>query len=397
MPQSLLEQITQADKEEAVRGDGRIYSRPGSRFWWIAYYHNGAQKREPAVYFSGKKNGSKIEATEENREAAEKFLKHRLNEITAERYGGPAFIGPEHRRFTVSQLLDALEADCKLRHVHSPQWASQLKQVRTQFGDCRAIDLTTERVDKYIEQKLEAGARPATINRNTQLLAQAYKLAIERKRLATAPLIRHLSEAGNARHGFFSETEFRAVASNLPPDLADFALFGYLTGWRKGEIRSLRWQDVEDDVIRLRAENSKNGEARCVTLNGELEELIERRKTQRQVKVGSTVMLADLVFHREGQPILDFRKAWASATKLAGVPGRLFHDLRRCAVRNMIRAGVPERVAMQISGHKTRSMLDRYNIVSEKDMREALQKTQNYLMTVAQEERRRQVEIRGVQ
>jgi integrase len=150
-------------------------------------------------------------------------------------------------------------------------------------------------------------------------------------------------------------------------------------------------------VIRLRPENSKNGEARCVTLNGELEEVIKRRRTQHQVKVGSTVMLTDLVFHREGQPILDFRKAWAAATKLAGVPGRLFHDLRRCAVRNMIRASVPERVAMQISGHETRSMLDRYNIVSEKDLRDALQKTQNYLVTVGQEERRRQVEIRGVQ
>ena len=381
-----------------MRGQGRIYSREGSRYWWVAYYHNGKQKREPALYCTGKKNGQKIEATEENREAAEKFLKHRLNEITAEKYGGPAFVGPQQRRITVSQLLDALEADCKLRGVDSPQWKSQLKQVRAHFGDWRAIDLTTEQVDHYIQGKLEEGVRPATVNRNTQLLAQAYKLAIERKHLATAPIVRHLSEAGNARKGFFSEVEFRTVASNLPSDLADFALFGYLTGWRKGEIRSLRWQDVEDDVVRLRAENSKNGEARCVTLSGELVELIERRKKARQVKTKTVAFLADLVFHHKGEPILDFRKAWETATRLGGVPGKLFHDLRRTAVRNMIRAGVPERVAMQISGHKTRSMLDRYNIVSEKDLREALEKTQTYLVAAAEEERKRQpVEIRSVQ
>ena len=241
--------------------------------------------------------------------------------------------------------------------------------------------------------------RPATINRNTQLLSQSFKLAVERKHVATVPLIRHLSEAGNARQGFFSEMEFRSVASTLPSVLADFALFGYLTGWRKGEIKSLRWADVDGDTVRLLAENAKNGEARMVTLQGELQELIERRRACRQVKTKMGIMLADFVFHHDnGQPVLDFRKAWAAATKLAGVPGRLFHDLRRTAVRNMIRAGVTERVAMQISGHKTRSMLDRYNIVNEKDLREALQRTQNYLTTVAEEERKRQpVEIRRVQ
>lgn len=187
-----------------MRGDGRIYKRSGSPFWWIAYYRYGKQKREPALYRTGKKNRQKIEATEENREAAEKFLKHRINEITTERYGGPSFVGPEQRRLTISQLIDALEADCKLRGVQSPQWASHIKQVRAQFGHWRAVDLTTEQVDNYIQERLEADIRPATINRNTQLLAQAYKLAIERKHLATAPLIRRLSEAGNARQGFFS-------------------------------------------------------------------------------------------------------------------------------------------------------------------------------------------------
>jgi integrase len=210
-----------------------------------------------------------------------------------------------------------------------------------------------------------------------------------RKRLSTAPLIRHLSEGGNARQGFFTDTEFRSVVEGLPKYLRDFARFGYLTGWRKGEIASLRWEDVDGDTIRLRAENSKNGEGRTVTIDGELTEIIERRKAARQVKTDAGVTLADLVFHHNGHAIVDFRKAWASACSVAGVSGKLFHDLRRTAVRNMVRAGVPERVAMSISGHKTRSIFDRYNIVSERDLRDAMLRTHTYLIATAEQERKR--------
>jgi len=257
--------------------------------------------------------------------------------------------------------------------------------------------------------------KSATINRATQLLRQSYTLAIQRRHLLSAPFVRHLSEKGNARKGFFEEEQFRDVCGRLPQDLADLALFGYLSGWRAGESATLGWDDIEEDIAKLRAQHSKTGEARQIVLVGELAELIERRKVARRVTTPTGVMIADLIFHEEGKPIGDFRKPWQLACCAAGVGkficrscectlvfhdgmswdaarrcaacgtddakyiGKLFHDFRRTAVRNMVRSGVHERVAMSMSGHKTRSIFDRYNIVSEGDLREAALKVQDYL------------------
>ena len=186
------------------------------------------------------------------------------------------------------------------------------------------------------------------------------------------------------RHPEEERPDLEAVVAALPAYLRDFTRFAYLTGWRKGEIISLKWTDVDRDAgaIRLRPEAAKTGRGRTVMLEGDLAELIARRWQARLFEEHGNVGVAGLVFHRNGEPVGDFLKAWATACQVAGVPDKLFHDLRRTAARNMVRAGVPERVAMAVTGHVTRSMFDRYNIVSEEDLRMATQKTTMYVDTL---------------
>jgi hypothetical protein len=162
----------------------------------MSYCRNGQEVRE----------STEIEATEKNRKKAERALKQRLGEVIAEKHGGPAFIEPAQRRIRINELLTALEQDYRVRDKCSPQFVSHMKRIRDAFGLWRAVNLAAEpeSIDKYIKACKVAGLAPATINRGTQLLAQAYKLAIDRKQLKSAPVVRHLPER-NARQGFFED------------------------------------------------------------------------------------------------------------------------------------------------------------------------------------------------
>ena len=179
-----------------------------------------------------------------------------------------------------------------------------------------------------------------------------------------------------------------------------------MTAWRKGQIASLTWADVDRaaGILVARAEHVKNGRAHKLVLEGELAEIIERRWGGREYETENGSGIAQHVFHRNGEPVGDFRKAWSSAcaeaklvtpkldkngqpvTELVDgkkqvvmVPARIFHDLPRTAVRNMVRAGVREGVAMAISGHRTRAVFDRYNITSDEDLRQAVRLTTEHL------------------
>jgi integrase len=361
-------------KTERERARKHLYKQKGSQNWFLRMYLNGRQVRETT-------------GTKDETEACRIALV-RLDEAGADRAQIKKFVGPEQSKIKVQELLDALQRDYVIRKKKTgPRLLSNLKPLSEWFGHYKAVELTSEDVDRFIEHAQQFGRRKgakkpskqASIARCLQLLHQSFKLAIRAKRLTYAPYIRSLGKEDNVRQGFFDAPDFYRVLSRLPDYLKDFTLFAYLCGWRCGEIKSLKWADVDGDSIILQAAHSKNRTGRSLSIAGELAQLIERRKAARSVKTDTGTVLAAFIFHNgRGEPVGDFRKAWATACLKAGVPGRLFHDLRRSAVRDMVRSGTPQTVAMSISGHKTASVFQRYSITDQRDQTKALIDRQEY-------------------
>jgi integrase len=149
----------------------------------------------------------------------------------------------------------------------------------------------------------------------------------------------------------------------------------YATGWRTAsELLTRQWKhvDFEGGWLRLDPGESKTGAARMFPLTPDLREVLTaQRERVNAIEKATNTIIPHVFIHDDGTPIRDFRHAWASACKLAGVAGRLVHDMRRTAVRNLERAGVSRSAAMQMTGHKTEAVYRRYAIVSEGDLRAA--------------------------
>jgi len=178
----------------------------------------------------------------------------------------------------------------------------------------------------------------------------------------------------NVRKGFFELDQFRAVRRNLPDYLQPLVSFAFLTGWRtRSEIQTLQWPQVDFNRRRTYLEpgTTKNDDARWFPFTQELGGILLEQKRKTDELQREKGIICPFVFHKNGKPIKSFYKAWRTACKKAGVPGRIIHDFRRTAIRNIDRAGITENIAMKLTGHKTPSVYRRYNIVSDRDLEEA--------------------------
>jgi integrase len=247
-----------------------------------------------------------------------------------------------------------------------------LKAIRKFFPYDTLLQIGAK-IEEYQDARLKQGAARATVNRECAYLRRGYKLLLEANRISAVPVIKML-EGENVREGFINVADFEAAAALIKNgDTRDTVQFQYGSAWRSKEVAGLEWikVDLSDWVIRLSRKNSKNKKPRTLVLVGDLKEIIVRRLAKR---------LPDcpFVFHRSGKPIMSFTKAFRTACKSVGLTGIVPHDMRRSGVRNLRRAGNDEHDCMEISGHKTRAVFDRYDIIDEDDQRRTLERQQEY-------------------
>jgi integrase len=318
--------------------------------WWLKYYVRGKAHREPTGVVS-KKDAQRL-----------------LREKMTERESGKVIGRPD--RVSFEDLRKGVERHYEREGNSSLVRAKQALAHLEEFlkKETLALDITAPRVEDYIDARLKAKAAPSTVRYEIAMLNLGFSAAVKSGRLAVRPMF-VAPAVRNARSGFFSAGDIAALLLELPDYLQPVVRFAVLTGWRKDEVLGLTWDhiDWEGQVIRLTAAETKGRTARAFPfkLAPALETVLKERWAARA---------GAFVFHNDGVPIQGFFRAWKSACKRANLVGRIFHDLRRTAARDLRRAGVDEGTIMKLCGWKTRAMFDRYNIIDEADLAAAVAK-----------------------
>jgi integrase len=391
------DQDVSVDQKRGEYGAGRIW-KIGNR-WWIQWYVNGKQMRESS------KSTTKA--------VAEKLLKRRIGEAEAG-------LTPDlhARRLRYEEMRDALFADYRNnghksleRRADGSERICGVMPLDEMFAKHRAGNITTAKIREFIGKRKADGIPNATINRSLAALRRMFYLALEDKliRFDDIPHFPMLAE-DNVRKGFLDHDQFIRLRDALAEHVRPIFTTGYYTGMRLGELAGLRWHQVKlrDRQILLNPGETKNKEPRIVPLNSELLAVLEMELAKRNEKAPN----CQWVFSRDGESVGCFRKAWTNACVRAGLgrwiyvckskdcghqsdsktkacpkckgktrrayQGLIFHDLRRTGVRNLMRSGVSQTVAMRISGHRTLSVFQRYDITDERDLTEAARKQDAY-------------------
>jgi integrase len=351
------------------RGTAKPYLR--GKIWWIRYSVPG----EGQERFESSKSTHKNDAI--------RLLNKRRKEIDDRQITSTDA--------TVSDLLRLYLEDQRRQKRHSYKQADGYVRLHLEpaFEKIKASALTTKMIKAFIDQKQAADYANASINRWLEALCRAYTLGLKElpPLVYVAPEIEDLmlDENDNVREGFLEHEQYLRLRDELPDHQKLILVIGYHLGMRRGEILKLRWDQVDWDanLIRLEKRQTKGKKARNAPLYGELRGWFEMTYSARDPN-------CPFIVSWKGHGITEVKTAWKKARKRAGTPGLLIHDLRRTAVRNMIRAGISEKRAMEISGHKTNSMFKRYDITDERDIQADGERLARYL-----EEKARLAEERG--
>jgi integrase len=341
--------------------------------YWIKYYRNGRPFREST---------GTLDRTEARRK-----LKRREGEVADGRFRGLAV---ERTKF------DDLAADLKSDYVSNKKKTLQrveelINLLKGSFGGRRAIEITSQAVKGYIGKRQQEGAANGTINRELGALKRMFTLAMKQTppRVGQCPHVPLLKES-NVRSGFFEHEDFLSLRGALPDYAQVAATLAYYSGMRMGEICSLQWKQINwtEGKLYLKAEDTKTDTPRVLYLTGDLYRVLYAWRERCE----ATYSACPWICHYKGERLQSLKKAWKTACTRVGLgqmvedeakgrkvwQGKIPHDFRRTAIRNMVRAGIPEKVAMAISGHKTRSVFDRYNIVNEADLKAAAERLTGY-------------------
>jgi integrase len=336
------------------RGTSRPYLR--GKIWWIRYSVPGE--------------------TKERRESSESTDKNDAIRLLNKRRGETDAGTIVPAKAMIGDLLDLYVRDKKNSRTYKDAETYVRLHLRPAFGKIPVRQLTTKMISNFVDQKKKLGRANASINRWLEGLHRAFVLGYRnRPRLvAEIPEIPMLDESDNVREGLLSHADYVKLREELPAHQKLLLVIGYHLGMRSGEILGLRWGQVDwaANLIRLEKRQTKGKQARNAPLYGELRVWLEMAYAD--PKRGETIISWN------GVRISETKTSWKKACARAGVPGLYVHDLRRTAISNMINgAGIPEKTAMLICGHKTRSILDRYNIVIERDIHTAGRRMEAYL------------------
>jgi integrase len=364
-------EVMAKDKAKRPRGTGCLYMR--GNVYWIKYHRDGR------AYYENTLTDVKGTATQ--------LLQTRLGDIAR---GVP--VTPQVNRCRVDEILEDVRLDYDRNNKKSiDKVESRIRlHLLPYFGGWRAATVTPADVVKFTDHRRAQGASNAEINRELSILQRGYSIARKLGKLIATPEITKLEE-NNVRQGYFEGDQFEAVRAFLAPPLQALVTFAYLTGWRiRSEVQTLEWRQVDftAGVVRLEVGSTKNKKGRTFPFSvlPELRDLLERQRTTTTAAEHHLARKIPHVFHRNGKPIKDFYTAWDTACWKAGLATkdpetgnvihneRIPHDFRRTAVRNLVRRGVSDRVAMLLTGHKTPSVFGRYDIINERDLTEAVEK-----------------------